>query len=117
MVRRWVPALVLGGVWWWAVLRLALEPAHAGLVEGAVAAGGWGLSLLPVHVAATAGAGRKKAGADGSGADAAWWSVLGVRWAGRWFAVGEQGAERVRQIARITRAWLRRRWGGGSGRS
>ena len=51
MVRRWVPALVLGGMWWWAVLRLALEPAHAGLVEGAVAAGGWGLSLLPVHVA------------------------------------------------------------------
>lgn len=56
MVRRWVPALalVLGGVWWWAVLRLLLEPASAGPVEGAVAAGGWGLSLLPVHVAATA---------------------------------------------------------------
>ncbi|MEU8710279.1 hypothetical protein [Streptomyces sp. NPDC048565] len=53
MVRRWVPALVLGGVWWWAVLRLFLEPRHAGLVEGAVAAGGWGLSLLPVHVAST----------------------------------------------------------------
>ncbi|MEU0131689.1 hypothetical protein [Streptomyces sp. NPDC006289] len=52
MVRRWVPALVLGGVWWWAVLRLLLEPDHAGLVEGAVAAGGWGLSLLPVHVTA-----------------------------------------------------------------
>ncbi|MFC5170680.1 hypothetical protein [Streptomyces mutomycini] len=51
MVRRWVPALVLGGLWWWAVLRLVLEPEHAGLVEGAVAAGGWGLSLLPVHVA------------------------------------------------------------------
>ncbi|MFI2779127.1 hypothetical protein [Streptomyces sp. ALB3] len=53
MVRRRVPALVLGGVWWWAVLRLLLEPGHAGLVEGAVAAGGWGLSLLPVHVAAS----------------------------------------------------------------
>ncbi|MFC8229298.1 hypothetical protein [Streptomyces sp. NPDC057287] len=52
MVRRWVPALVLGGVWWWAVLRLFLRPEHAGVVEGAVAAGGWGLSLLPVHVAA-----------------------------------------------------------------
>ncbi|MER5628854.1 hypothetical protein CP967_07840 [Streptomyces nitrosporeus] len=51
MVRRWVPASVLGGVWCWAVLRLLLEPEHAGLVEGAVAAGGWGLSLLPVHVA------------------------------------------------------------------
>lgn len=54
MVRRWVPALVLCGAWWWAVLRLVLTPAHAGVVEGAVAAGGWGLSLLPVHVAATA---------------------------------------------------------------
>ncbi|MDN3292727.1 hypothetical protein QWM81_01435 [Streptomyces ficellus] len=54
MVRRRVPplavALVLGGLWWWAVLRLALAPGQAGLVEGTVAAGGWGLSLLPVHV-------------------------------------------------------------------
>lgn len=130
MVRRWVPALVLGGVWWWAVLRLVLEPAHAGLVEGAVAAGGWGLSLLPVHVAATAGstgAGRRGMAADGGGAEAgaARWAALGVRWArwwlaagmrsaSRWSAAGVQGAERVR---RITRAWLRRRSGGGSGRS
>ncbi|MFF5900108.1 hypothetical protein ACFY8O_29840 [Streptomyces argenteolus] len=52
MVRRWIPTLVLGGLWWWAVARLLLEPEHAGLVEGAVAAGGWGLSLLPVHVTA-----------------------------------------------------------------
>ncbi|MCP9943998.1 hypothetical protein LUX12_03005 [Streptomyces somaliensis] len=58
MVRRRVPlaalasALVLSGLWWWAVLRLALVPDRAGLVEGAAAAGGWGLSLLPVHVAA-----------------------------------------------------------------
>ncbi|MEV6262005.1 hypothetical protein AB0M42_14810 [Streptomyces sp. NPDC051784] len=54
MVRRWVPAVALGGVWWWAVLRLLVEPERAGLIEGAVAAGGWGLSLLPVHVAAVA---------------------------------------------------------------
>ena len=70
MTRRWVPALVLGGLWWWAVLRLVLEPEHAGVIEGAVAAGGWGLSLLPVHVAASArpaGTGRRSAGA-GSGA-------------------------------------------------
>lgn len=40
--------LVLGALWWWGVLRLAVTP-DAGLVEGAVAAGGWGLSLLPVH--------------------------------------------------------------------
>ncbi|WP_329334014.1 hypothetical protein OG866_11690 [Streptomyces sp. NBC_00663] len=51
MVRpivRWGAALTLGALWWWAVLRLALAPG-AGVLEGAVAAGGWGLSLLPVH--------------------------------------------------------------------
>ncbi|MEU6016643.1 hypothetical protein ABZ826_22060 [Streptomyces sp. NPDC047515] len=121
MVRRWVPALVLGGAWWWAVLRLVLEPAHAGLVEGAVAAGGWGLSLLPVHAAATAGS----AGAGGADADTGWWSgvrvrcarwcsTAGMRYAGRWSGVAIRGAGRAR---RTTRAWLRRRSGGGSGRS
>jgi hypothetical protein len=45
---RWGALLGLGAVWWWAVLRLALAPG-AGVLEGAVAAGGWGLSLLPVH--------------------------------------------------------------------
>ncbi|MBT2394094.1 hypothetical protein [Streptomyces sp. ISL-1] len=50
--------LVAGGLWWWAVLRLVLVPQQAGLVEGAVAAGGWGLSLLPVHVTASRGATR-----------------------------------------------------------
>ncbi|MFD5187861.1 hypothetical protein ACFWMU_06820 [Streptomyces sp. NPDC058357] len=109
MVRRWVPALVLGGVWWWAVLRLVLEPAHAGFVEGAVAAGGWGLSLLPVHAAATAGS-----AAGGGGAGAARWSAAGMRWAGPWVAAGSRCAERGR---RATKAWLRRRSGGGSGRS
>ncbi|MEU6926229.1 MULTISPECIES: hypothetical protein [unclassified Streptomyces] len=113
MVRRWVPALVLGGVWWWAVLRLVLEPAHAGFVEGAVAAGGWGLSLLPVHAAATAGS-----AAGGGGVGAARWSAAGMRWAGRWagpwVAAGSRCAERGR---RATKAWLRRRSGGGSGRS
>ncbi|MFE6224758.1 hypothetical protein [Streptomyces sp. NPDC057854] len=62
MVRRRVPlvtltliavGLVVGGLWWWAVLRLLLVPGESGAVEGAVAAGGWGLSLLPVHVAAS----------------------------------------------------------------
>src|SRR5882757_289134 len=47
-IARWGAALGLGAVWWWAVLRLALAPG-AGVLEGAVAAGGWGLSLLPVH--------------------------------------------------------------------
>ncbi|MFG2596012.1 hypothetical protein [Streptomyces sp. NPDC048462] len=96
MVRRWVPALVLSGVWWWAVLRLLLEPAHAGVVEGAVAAGGWGLSLLPVHVAATA----RPIGIFDAGTGLLRRCAAGVRswWAG----------------AVATRAWRRRRSGGGS---
>ncbi|WP_078969325.1 hypothetical protein [Streptomyces cyaneogriseus] len=48
-VRRGV-VLGLGALWWWAVLRLAVAPG-AGVLEGAVAAGGWGLSVLPVHCA------------------------------------------------------------------
>ncbi|WP_460106454.1 hypothetical protein [Streptomyces sp. YKOK-J1] len=47
-VLRWGTALGLGAVWWWAVLRIALGQG-AGVLEGAVAAGGWGLSVLPVH--------------------------------------------------------------------
>ncbi|MFD6231546.1 hypothetical protein ACFWFZ_32495 [Streptomyces sp. NPDC060232] len=45
----WALALAVGALWWWAVLRLVLAPAEAGAVEGAVAVGGWGLGLLPVH--------------------------------------------------------------------
>ncbi|MFI1568876.1 hypothetical protein ACH4ZX_38685 [Streptomyces sp. NPDC020490] len=45
---RWGAVVGLGVLWWWAVLRIALAPG-AGVLEGAVAAGGWGLSLLPVH--------------------------------------------------------------------
>ncbi|MFI9582868.1 hypothetical protein ACIHCQ_13720 [Streptomyces sp. NPDC052236] len=45
--------LVAGGLWWWAALRLVVAPERAGLVEGAMVAGGWGLSLLPVHVTAS----------------------------------------------------------------
>ncbi|MFJ8942378.1 hypothetical protein ACIRG4_03650 [Streptomyces sp. NPDC102395] len=51
MIARRGVALGLGALWWWAVLRLAVSPG-AGVVEGAVVAGGWGLSLLPVHCAA-----------------------------------------------------------------
>lgn len=63
--------LVAGGLWWWAVLRLAFLPEQAGVLEGAVAAGGWGLSLLPVHVAASRAPrlfrdrGRRRGGTDG----------------------------------------------------
>ncbi|MFJ3586503.1 hypothetical protein ACIPPS_30350 [Streptomyces sp. NPDC090127] len=93
MVRRRVPpvtlvwmagALVVGGLWWWAVLRLVLVPEQSGLVEGAVAAGGWGLSLLPVHVTASPAA--------SSGPT----------------------RMRPAHAGRVTRASRRRRWGGGS---
>lgn len=120
MVRRWVPALVLGGLWWWAVLRLALQPEQAGAVEGAVAAGGWGLSLLPVHVASGAsgvlggssgGAGEPVgcAGPEGEGS-----RVRSRRLAA---APGRLVAASERLVAGLTRAWRRRRSGGGSGRS
>ncbi|GGP66522.1 hypothetical protein GCM10010278_50050 [Streptomyces melanogenes] len=66
---RWVPALVVGALWWWAVLRLLTAPDEAGVIEGAVAAGGWGLSLLPVHVASPAvtTASRRRRSDAGSG--------------------------------------------------
>ncbi|MFE6623988.1 hypothetical protein [Streptomyces sp. NPDC057740] len=69
-IARWGVALGLGGLWWWAVLRLALAPG-AGALEAAVAAGGWGLSLLPVHCVPKA----RAAGAVDSG-----------RWAQAWQA-------------------------------
>ncbi|CAK7280501.1 hypothetical protein [Streptomyces misionensis] len=72
-VRRTV-ALGCGAVWWWAVLRLALGQG-AGVLEAAVAAGGWGLSVLPVHCAPKG----RAAGALDSG-----------RWATAWRA-GETG--------------------------
>ncbi|MCP3818625.1 hypothetical protein NLX86_10985 [Streptomyces sp. A3M-1-3] len=55
---KWPLALLLGGMWWWAALRLAFVPGRTGAVEGAVAAGGWGLSLLPVHCVPRGRAGR-----------------------------------------------------------
>ncbi|MEU1038732.1 hypothetical protein [Streptomyces sp. NPDC005907] len=56
-IARWGATLTLGGLWWWGILRLALAP-DAGVWEGAVAAGGWGLGLLPVHCAPKARAAR-----------------------------------------------------------
>ncbi|KUJ68570.1 hypothetical protein ACZ90_16915 [Streptomyces albus subsp. albus] len=57
---RWVVALLCGTAWWWAAIRLALHPGRAGPIEGAMLAGGWGLSLLPVHCVprTPSGAGR-----------------------------------------------------------
>jgi hypothetical protein len=47
-IVRWTLGLGLTAVWWWAGLRLALGQG-SGVLEGAVVAGGWGLSVLPVH--------------------------------------------------------------------
>ncbi|WP_369225963.1 hypothetical protein AB5J52_34365 [Streptomyces sp. R39] len=47
-IVRWGAVLGLTAVWWWAVLRIVCT-GGAGALEGTVAAGGWGLSLLPVN--------------------------------------------------------------------
>jgi len=73
-IVRWGAALTLGALWWWAVLRLALAP-DAGVLEGAVAAGGWGLSLLPVHCVPRA----RAAGALAVGQWRAAWRGTAVR--------------------------------------
>ncbi|MFK0118839.1 hypothetical protein [Streptomyces sp. NPDC090994] len=83
IVRRGA-ALGLGAVWWWAVLRLTLT-SDAGVLEGAVAASGWGLSVLPVHCVAR----RRAEGAVPAG-----------RWRGAW---------------REWREWPERPQGGGGG--
>lgn len=94
MGRRWASALILGGLWWSAVLRLALQPEQAGVVEGAVAAGGWGLSLLPVHAASAVAAGR--AGSRESGGPV-----------GQGRPMGSTGPGRLAVV--LTRAWRRPR--------
>ncbi|MEU9799431.1 hypothetical protein [Streptomyces sp. NPDC051000] len=71
MRRLLIPlALTVGVLWWWAVLRLALAPAETGPVEGAVAVGGWGLGLLPVHCVPRPERGRRK-GEPGHGGNVA----------------------------------------------
>ncbi|MFF3334309.1 hypothetical protein ACFYWX_32990 [Streptomyces sp. NPDC002888] len=92
--RAWGAGLGLGALWWWAVLRIALAP-DAGVLEGAVAAGGWGLSLLPVHCVARA----RAVGAVGAG-----------RWVEAW-----RGAAAGGQTP--TKASPRHRSDGGSGPS
>ncbi|MFD3415860.1 hypothetical protein [Streptomyces cyaneofuscatus] len=120
MVRRWIPALVLGGLWWWAVLRLALRPEQAGAVEGAVAAGGWGLSLLPVHVASmVSGVLGGSSGGVGEPVGCAGPGERDSR-AGQGrlaSALGRLVPPPGWLVAGLTRAWRRRRSGGGSGRS
>jgi len=73
---RWGMALALGALWWWGVLRLVLAP-DAGVLEGAVVTGGWGLSLLPVNCVPK----PRAVGAAGSGQEALslrrWWAARG----------------------------------------
>ncbi|GEB49942.1 MULTISPECIES: hypothetical protein [Streptomyces] len=52
-------AAVSAGAWIWAVWRTAVG--EVGPLESSVAAGGWGLALLPVHVSRRGGAGRERA--------------------------------------------------------
>lgn len=113
MVRRlprWIPGIVLGGLWWWAVLRLALTP-DAGVFEGAVTFGGWGLSLLPVHALPK---GRAAGVAGGSGRHGARWVRARARRAGRDFRTGVRGRGDG-GAGRVTMGLRRRRSGGGSG--
>ncbi|RXS60039.1 hypothetical protein [Streptomyces sioyaensis] len=99
---RWISAAALGGVWWWAAARLVLWPQSAGVVEGAVVVGGWGLSLLPVHCVPWTDRG-----------DGICRRVLARAVRGVLEFRGFRGADR----AAVVRAWRRRRSGGGSGRS
>ncbi|MEV6952983.1 hypothetical protein [Streptomyces sp. NPDC051183] len=71
-------ALAVGVLWWWAVLRLVLEPADSGPVEGVVAVGGWGLGVLPVHCRPGPGAGARRRSRSGQA-----WGGSGRRGTGR----------------------------------
>ncbi|WUI74082.1 hypothetical protein OHS81_09055 [Streptomyces sp. NBC_00400] len=96
---RWISGAVVGALWWWAAVRLVVWPQSAGVVEGVVVLGGWGLSLLPVHCVPRADR------PDGGPRRALVRVVRGFH--------GARGAWRTV----VTRAWRRRRSGGGSGRS
>ncbi|MEU6964419.1 hypothetical protein AB0A86_32975 [Streptomyces chrestomyceticus] len=64
---RLAARVAAAGLWWWAVVRLTLWPGTQGIVEGAVAAGGWGLSLLPVHCVPWAERMRGRGGSGSGG--------------------------------------------------
>ncbi|MFG3044141.1 hypothetical protein ACGFZR_04310 [Streptomyces sp. NPDC048241] len=76
-IVRWGAGLGFGAVWWWAVLRLTLGDG-AGVLEGSVVLGGWGLGVLPVHCVA-------KERAEGA--------VRTGRWREAWRGAGEGAGE------------------------
>ncbi|MFI2263865.1 hypothetical protein [Streptomyces tubercidicus] len=94
-----VSGAVVGGLWWWAAVRLVVWPQSAGVVEGAVLLGGWGLSLLPVHCVPRT---NRNDGICRRAMERAARRVREGRGAGR---------------GPFTRAWRRRRSDGGPGRS
>ncbi|WUN38020.1 hypothetical protein OHT20_10495 [Streptomyces caniferus] len=96
---RWISGAVVGVLWWGAAVRLVVWPQSAGVVEGVVALGGWGLSLLPVHCV------PRTERSDGGLRRAKVRAIRGFR--------GVRGA----CGALLTTAWRRRRSGGGSDRS
>ncbi|MFD9305707.1 hypothetical protein ACFWCB_24145 [Streptomyces sp. NPDC060048] len=105
--------LALGALWWWAVLRLVLAPDEAGPLEGAVAVGGWGLGLLPVHcvpepLRGRRGAGRREAADAGGEGESPGGGSGGGPGGGR---RGWPAAEATTKASRL------RRSGGGSGPS
>lgn len=125
---RWIPAVAFGALWWWGLLRLAFSP-DAGAFEGAVAAGGWGLSLLPVHAVpksrAAGAVGSVRPGGTSAGTIRPPGASVGAAGAGG-ASVGGAGrggtsAGEMRSAGAgggwLTRAWRRRRSGGGSGLS
>lgn len=88
LLSRWLLCGVGAIGWLCAIWRLAAG--EGGAVEATVTAGGWGLGVLPVHVARGGATGERGPRCEGE-------------WEGRGAARG------------ITRASRRRRWGGGSG--
>lgn len=46
----WLACGTCALVWGYAAWRLAVRPEDCGPLEASVAAGGWGLSVVPVHV-------------------------------------------------------------------
>ncbi|SDD46011.1 hypothetical protein SAMN05216505_10814 [Streptomyces prasinopilosus] len=79
--------LGLGILWWWAAARLLLTP-DAGVLEATVAAGSWGLSLLPVHCVPK---GRTKGGLADGRWRRAWRTASGPPEAGAPTAVASSG--------------------------
>lgn len=75
-VLWWLACGTCALVWGYAVWRLALRPEECGPLEASVAASGWGLSVVPVHVterrpvrrfAARFGRGGRRVQREGSG--------------------------------------------------